>query len=820
MTGVTLAERRRLLMSPDAVFNGIDFAEARPGRRGQLDIHFINRVRLAGTLAPDRRPVTLDGGPGVAELTVRPVYEDTAWSTDTSGRPVLHLTADVPDVRSRCVVTVHSDSLDPCLRSATVTFPGQHDGETDCTIPPATPQPTAEPVPIDYLSKDFASFCLALSNFSAARYPQWVERSEADVGVMLMEALSALADELSYLQDRVAAEATLDTATQRLSLVRHARLVGYEPAPAIAATTIVQFDVAAPLTGVMQCQAAGAQGEIVNFAAGPDLSGLGLAIPGIVGQVPGSALDPRWNRYADQAGTVAQLVPYLWDPEDTCLRPGATSMWISGHGHGFYPGQQLLIDTAGADAGDLPVREIVQVTKAAEHGDPVLGQDVTLIRWAEHLTAEHDLARTQLAGNLVPAVQGKVTQETFAIPGDATPAGSDATAVALATVRADHAGSPSHCLYTLTGPLVWQLVPAPDGGPATMQPALTLEALPGSDGQETVAWPWTPWLLDAEGTARAFTVTAERYSPAFGGDPSFRDYNGDGVTIRFGDGTFGRPPVPGTTFRAQYLAGGGSAGNVSADAVTGAAPGDPSSRLVWRCTNPFAATGGTDRETTAQIRDRAPQEATAGLLTLTRPADYESAALSFGSSGAAVAGWARQAIAAFRWTGSWLSALTIVDPLLAEPAAAQSGALAGLARLLDARRLAGSASSVAIARYRRVDLRIFCLAQPGYLPGDVTAAVLARLDPRPGSGGSTGFFGRDRWTFGQPLEAPALTAAIQSCAGVAGITLIEYRDTLDSAPWSPLPEIVRVAPGEILRVDNDPNKPQCGLISVTAEATR
>ena len=46
-----------------------------------------------------------------------------------------------------------------------------------------------------------------------------------------MEALAAIADELSYYQDRVAAESTLLTATQRLSVLRHARLVAYEPAP-------------------------------------------------------------------------------------------------------------------------------------------------------------------------------------------------------------------------------------------------------------------------------------------------------------------------------------------------------------------------------------------------------------------------------------------------------------------------------------------------------------------------------------------------------------------------------------------------------------
>ncbi len=96
---------------------------------------------------------------------------------------------------------------------------------------PADSRSAEQTVPVDYLAKDFTSFLVALSNFSAARYPAWTERSEADFGVMLMEALSALADELSYLQDRAAAEATIGTATQRLSLGRAGRPVEYEPMP-------------------------------------------------------------------------------------------------------------------------------------------------------------------------------------------------------------------------------------------------------------------------------------------------------------------------------------------------------------------------------------------------------------------------------------------------------------------------------------------------------------------------------------------------------------------------------------------------------------
>ena len=128
-------------------------------------------------------------------------------------------------------------------------------------------------MPIDYLAKDFASFRQALSEFSTLRYPAWVERSEADLGVMLMEALAAMADELSYYQDRVAAESTLETATQRLSAARHARLVDYEPAPAIAATTVLQLDVASPppqATGwtidtPLLVRALGADGSVTDF---------------------------------------------------------------------------------------------------------------------------------------------------------------------------------------------------------------------------------------------------------------------------------------------------------------------------------------------------------------------------------------------------------------------------------------------------------------------------------------------------------------------------------------------------------------------------
>ena len=81
----------------------------------------------------------------------------------------------------------------------------------------ARTRPAAAPS-IDYLAKDFASFRAALLDYSALAYPAWVERDEPDLGIMLLELLSAAGDDLSYLQDRIASEATLATATQRSSV--------------------------------------------------------------------------------------------------------------------------------------------------------------------------------------------------------------------------------------------------------------------------------------------------------------------------------------------------------------------------------------------------------------------------------------------------------------------------------------------------------------------------------------------------------------------------------------------------------------------------
>ncbi len=314
-------DRRQLLLAPGAVLNGIDFVDVAPSQT-ELYVHFQNAVAVAGTLSGSP-PVVISGGEVVASVAVGPIDDSAGsadWSADSEGRPVLRLTVAAPGDFSAYTLAIGSARLDPFFATAPFSFKANCPTTLDCAAPgPDCQGPEAEQVRIDYLAKDFGSFKQALSEFSALRYPDWVERSEADVGIVMMEALAAMADELSYYQDRVLAEATIATATQRLSVTRHARLVDYEPAAATTATTVLQLDVAAPpgqtgwvIDTPLRCRAVGADGSVIDFEV-EDPAG-GIANPGSF------TVDTRWNR--------AGLVPYYWDDSVRCLRagwPAATS---------------------------------------------------------------------------------------------------------------------------------------------------------------------------------------------------------------------------------------------------------------------------------------------------------------------------------------------------------------------------------------------------------------------------------------------------------------------------------------------------------------
>ena len=139
--------------------------------------------------------------------------------------------------------------MDPFFSSRQLRFRMACDEQFDCWVPaPPPPSPAELPVVIDYLAKDYSSFRQALLDFVSVRTPAWIERNEADLGMMLLELFAYTADNLSYMQDRVANEAFLMTATQRRSVAGHLQLIGYQMDEGAAAHTWLQFRVHAAHT--------------------------------------------------------------------------------------------------------------------------------------------------------------------------------------------------------------------------------------------------------------------------------------------------------------------------------------------------------------------------------------------------------------------------------------------------------------------------------------------------------------------------------------------------------------------------------------------
>src|SRR5215210_2246874 len=68
-------------------------------------------------------------------------------------------------------------------------------------------------------------------------------RDDDDFAVALLDAWAVVADVLTFYTERIANESYLRTATERVSLLQLARLIGYELRPGVAASTHLAFEL-------------------------------------------------------------------------------------------------------------------------------------------------------------------------------------------------------------------------------------------------------------------------------------------------------------------------------------------------------------------------------------------------------------------------------------------------------------------------------------------------------------------------------------------------------------------------------------------------
>jgi len=859
------ARRERLLAQ--TVLNGIDFVEFEilTGPAYVLHVHFLNPLPAgAYGLIADPSPIRIHGGtriigvgvlgaalgaaPNILDVTVdqqgdfSPYLISIGWARDGAG-----------------TWRYAFDDVDRLFSVAAVNFRPGCPVDFDCK--PADdcgPDALTEPA-LDYLARDYASFRQMLLDLVAQRNPTWTERSPADIGVTLLELFAYEGDQLSYFQDAVANEAYLDTARQRVSAKRHAKLVDYRMHDGRNAWTYVHVRATSVGTIPASTQLVTRIASAMRFDRQPGV----VPVPQPVAP-PGPVLnlitddDYRTDRALAQVrvfettadATVDPLLDELrlhpWGNEQCCLPRGATTA----HVYAIDPvtmkavrpplkaGDFMLLEemrspangsTADSDPAHRCVVRIVSINP-----DPSLPGPPPPDRMRDRLfLADID----PLTGMPKPVVVPVPIAQTLPLlevtwERESAPAFSvclsvklkDGTVVPNVSVARGNIVLADHGRTTSD---TFDFVP-----PITADNTFRLRV---SEGPLTMRCATSGDLAcdvrDAEPAARADVThtngSVDRYTPVrdlLDSSPVMQHFVADvddvgRAVLRFGDGEYGQRLVDVKSIAVVYRIGNGRPGNIGADSLAHIVRPQPFV-VTWPAIelvrNPLPALRGEDPELIEQVRSYAPAAFRAKQLRAVTESDYRDMALTIpGVSGA---------VASFRWTGSWYTVFVGIDPADPEMVITDARGHTRLddrfrKRVLDGLtryRLAGYDLEIRSARYVPLDVSIQLCARAGYFRGDVAHAVSLALSAGVQPNGQLGLFNPANLTFGQPVYLSRIYAAIENVDGVESATITVFKPH-GRPPQQELQNgSIPIGAWEIARLDNDPSNMENGTLTIAA----
>ena len=717
--------------------------------------------------------------------------------------------------------------FDPLLSSIDFSFKVECPTDFDCDAPlPCVPAPVPTPR-IDYLAKDYAGFRRLMLDRLSLLVPGWNERSAADLGVTLVELLAFAADTLSYRQDVVANEGYLNTARQRISVRRHARLVDYYLHEGCNARAFVHFKVlrnASP-------QFLPRHSRLLTTA--PDAPA--VIEPGSIDERKARASGVLVFETAHEATlheSLNELDFYTWGDEACCLPRGATRATLAGNlevleAGAFLVFQEVQSPTSTSDAdADRTHRHAVRLTRVVVGEDPsgrlfeeppVDGPvPVTHIEWdasdalpfALCISAPQKPRVCIALGNIVLADHGETIHEEDLgkVPRPPAPfAHRDHVVGECCDPPPPIQRPPRYRPLLSEVPLTHGfnfaelLIPPPDA-PQDFWSAAALRALDARDAvpqlapvigefeDESDEWFVQRDLLASDGQARDFAIEVRDDSRA---------------QLRFGDGTHGRIPAGHTEFKATYRKGNGAAGNVGAGAITHAvlAP----ALAIEEITNPLPAFGGADAEDIEVARRDAPQAFRTQERAVTA-ADYAAASERRAE--------VQRAAATFRWTGSWHTVFVTADRV--GGAAVDSPFEDKLRAHLERFRMAGYDLEVDAPRFVPLDLELHICVKPGFFRSAVLAAVRDALSSTQLPDGRLGAFHPDNFTFGQAVYASRVVAAVQAVEGVESVRLDRFEKLADPDPATLEQGVIPIGRLEIAQLANDPNYRDRGRLRLSA----
>lgn len=843
-------DRERALLDREDEFTGIDFIHVADGcDQRELHVYFLTdaqklTVGFQGETAFGPEDIEIVR---VDDASARPLRVAEILSVDGSqvqvhpefGRTYLAVRVVEPggfgnyrltllDPRaSTDPLTEPFSRIDPIFNGKIFSFKAACESEADClTEEPPCPAEESVDFPVDYLARDFTSFRSALLDYAAQRYPKWQYPLEADVGTMLAEVLAALGDELSYMQDRYAREAYLETATQRRSLRKKARLVDFEIHDGRSPSTWLSLEVTADdaagpraLPAASRAWARSDGGESIAFELGRGLQ-----------DETHYLVHSSWNE--------SSLIPYCFDERQACLPVGARELYVMGHVTSpevltsTSASRRLLLATDPSNPA-TPARRLLLTLESVTHAVDPLGAErfVTRLRFREPLPYQIDQKILRVGLNVVPATAGETLTEEFVVRSEEELLDAEHAVVRRGPLTnrgaANDLQSIAEDLCAVRAQPRWGRAPVALYGlreTETRGLGFTGAALRATSPEVQVSlvetgerWGYRRQLLGASAQDSVFTLEdgsfrRVRSFRSATGEFVHQDYaTGAGYSLRFGDGVFGRVPPAGSRFRVVYRTGPGTRANVPSNTLNARSRAmdqtDDQAFPSWVSSfyNPLPVTQGVDPESLEEIRLLAPEAYQHSLLFAVRPEDYGERAEDLN--------FVQRANAATRWTGTWLSTFVTLDPLGASELSAEQWEQAEA--WMDCVRQTGRDVLVLAPSYVPIDLTVNICVEPSAYASQVLSQVRAVLVG--GVEGVLPFFHPDHFSFGTPLHRAALEAKIQSVPGVRSVRRMRVR-MRGVSPMRDFRQLsLEVAPNQVLRLDDDPARPDDGTLLLSAE---
>jgi hypothetical protein len=783
--GSALTERRLALgRSPDQ--RGIDYIEVdrhttRPGLRvyfvaaaaGQTKDAVPAHVSAASIRITDRSGAPATGirvvgitrpQQGEPRLDIALRLDDDVLVAASAGEAFTLTLRGVPDVDP--FFASGTFSLDRALSNAG----GRRERQVLAAREGETPD-------IEYLVKDYESFRQSMLDQLAVLAPTWTEQGPADMGTAIVEVLAYAADYLSYYQDAVATEAYLGTARQRISVKRHARLLGYALHEGCNARCWVQIcvdgDDPVPLD---------AGTPLLTRTAGFSLSGL---VPSHSSVYPEAitrgaevfeTMHPAMLRKAHN-----RMSLYMWGGHDWRLPSGATRAALAGHLSDLQAGDVLIFEVNEADPR---LRHAVRLCAPPDLAiDGLYGAEITRIEWFDEDALPFDLsaATSSVYGNVVLADHGRTVRDEQLSP------------VAQGVRYQPWLRQPEVVFSQPLAAEVARTLPASAAqvqDPREAVPSIELvEIETNGASHRTQQWSVQPDLLRSDRFACDFTIEIDNRARA---------------RLRFGDDVLGVQPRPGSTFVANYRVEGGPRGDIDADSINAIVADDP--RLI-AARNPLPAEPGLASEPMDNARIDAPQ-----LLLHPRTCiveqDYVAAARQFPS--------VLNAVARVRWSGTGYLACIYVQR--------RGGAVidqrfaARLVQFLQPCLLAGVSVEIRVPVLVPLDISLRVQVDRLHYRSSVAHALAERFGSAEGQ-----FFHPDAYTFGQTVYlSPILLAAMQ----VPGVESLDWLQHGRFQRWAQPPRgeleagQIALGPLEIPRVDGRRDVPSLGNITFELQGGR